>query len=94
MRKSDVGACPNKSGCIRRPRAIYTAFVTKRLVDIDDTALEAAREALSTRTIKDTVNAALRDAAASAARRGLLERFRADGLPDLRDEAVMQSAWR
>lgn len=73
---------------------IYLLLVTKRLVDIDDTALEAAREALSTKTIRDTVNAALRDAAASAARRRLLERFRADGLPDLREEAVMQSAWR
>ena len=68
--------------------------MTKRLVDIDDAALEAAREALETRTIKDTVNAALRAASALAARRRHLERFHADGLPDLRDSDVMGRAWR
>jgi hypothetical protein len=35
----------------------------KRLVDIDEPALAAAREHLGTATIKDTVNAALRLAA-------------------------------
>jgi len=34
--------------------------MTKRLVDIDDGALNAARHELGTRTIKDTVNEALR----------------------------------
>lgn len=38
--------------------------MTKRLVDLDDDALAAARARLRTRTIKDTVNAALRHAAA------------------------------
>jgi Arc/MetJ family transcription regulator len=33
--------------------------VSKRLVDIDDEALEAARAQLGTDTIKDTVNQAL-----------------------------------
>jgi Arc/MetJ family transcription regulator len=32
----------------------------KHLVDIDEPALEAARRLLGTKTIKDTVNAALR----------------------------------
>ena len=68
--------------------------MTKRLVDIDDAALDAAREALGTRTIKDTVDAALRAASDLAARRRHLERFRADGLADLRDEAVMGRAWQ
>jgi Arc/MetJ family transcription regulator len=68
--------------------------VTKRLVDIDDATLAAARAALDTRTIKDTVDAALRAAAALAARRRHLERFRTDGLPDLRSSAVMDQAWR
>ncbi|MEJ7801210.1 MAG: hypothetical protein WKF60_11840 [Ilumatobacter sp.] len=36
--------------------------MTKRLVDIDDTALDGARISLGTRTIKDTVNEALRQA--------------------------------
>jgi len=34
--------------------------MTKRLVDIDDTALDGARLSLGTRTIKDTVNESLR----------------------------------
>jgi Arc/MetJ family transcription regulator len=37
--------------------------VTKRLIDVDDAALDAARAHFGTRTIKDTVNAALRRAA-------------------------------
>ncbi|MHB8342495.1 MAG: DUF2191 domain-containing protein [Mycobacteriales bacterium] len=68
--------------------------MTKRLVEIDDAALDAAREALDTRTIKDTVNAALRAASALAARRRHLSRFQAVGLPDLRDDDVMDAAWR
>jgi len=42
---------------------IYTGDVTKRLIDVDDDALDAARARLGTRTIKDTVNEALRSAA-------------------------------
>lgn len=34
--------------------------MTKRLIDVDDDALDAARAHLGTRTIKDTVNHALR----------------------------------
>ncbi|HSH62139.1 MAG TPA: hypothetical protein VK988_21315 [Acidimicrobiales bacterium] len=41
--------------------------MAKRLVDIDDDALSAARAHLGTDTIKDTVNQALRRAAASRA---------------------------
>ena len=37
--------------------------MTKRLIDVDDDALDAARAHLRTRTIKDTVNEALRRAA-------------------------------
>ena len=43
---------------------IYTHGVSKHLVDIDEQALSAARAELGTATIKDTVNAALRVAAA------------------------------
>ena len=42
---------------------VYTGWVTKRLIDVDDAALDAARSQLGTRTIKDTVNEALRRAA-------------------------------
>jgi Arc/MetJ family transcription regulator len=43
--------------------------VAKRLVDIDDRALAAARAELGTRTLKDTVNEALRRAGARRDRR-------------------------
>ena len=45
-------------GCV-----IYTVAMTKRLIDVDDEALAAARAHLGTLTIKDTVNQALRSAA-------------------------------
>lgn len=38
--------------------------MTKRLVDIDDRVLDTARRSLGTTTIKDTVDSALRIAAA------------------------------
>jgi Arc/MetJ family transcription regulator len=39
---------------------VYTFHMTKRLVDIDEEALDAARSQLGTTTIKATVNEALR----------------------------------
>lgn len=41
---------------------IYTDAMSKRLVDIDDSVLEAAQAELGTATIKATVNEALRRA--------------------------------
>ena len=49
--------------------------MTKRLVEIDDADLDAARVALSTSTIRETVGRPLRAAAASAARRREVERL-------------------
>lgn len=66
----------------------------KRLVDIADADLEAAREALHTKTIKDPVTAALRAAAAQAACRREIERLTSGALADLADPAVMDYAWR
>ena len=67
---------PRRDGALeksRRPNAldsvylgsmrVYTDGMTKRLIDVDDDALDAARAQLGTRTIKDTVNEALRRAA-------------------------------
>lgn len=68
--------------------------MTKRLVDIDDDVLAAARAALATTTIKETVNRALAESAAVAARRRFLERMIAHGLPDLDDPGVTAGAWR
>lgn len=71
--------------------------MTKRLVDIDDDMLSGARLVLGTDTIKDTVNAALRNAISAAARRRLvdeesLQRFHAASA-DLADPDIMAGAW-
>ena len=68
--------------------------MTKTLVEIDDEYLAAAQQALGTATKKDTVNAALREVAALAARRRDLQRLASGGLPDLEDQDVMQAAWQ
>lgn len=68
--------------------------MTKRLVEIDDADLEAARTALATSTIKDTVTLALREAAAAAARRREVERL-VDGSSSLMaDDDERAGAWR
>ena len=56
---------PYRAGWIVYPGAqsVYTQLMTKRLIDVDDDALDAARAKLGTITIKDTVNEALRVAA-------------------------------
>jgi len=68
--------------------------MTKTLIEIDDEYLAAAQQALGTTTKKDTVNAALREVTALAARRRDLDRLTSRGLPDLEDEDVMQAAWQ
>lgn len=67
--------------------------MAKTLIEIDDEYLVAAQQALGTATKKDTVNAALREVAALAARRRDLQRLISRSLPDLEDEDVMQAAW-
>ncbi len=68
--------------------------MAKTLIDLDEEYLAAAQEVLHTQTKKDTVNAALREVAALAARRRDLQRLESRGLPDLEDEEVMRGAWR
>jgi Arc/MetJ family transcription regulator len=66
----------------------------RTVVDIDDELLDAARAALGTTTKVETVNRALAEVAALAARRRHLERLCAGGLPDLGDDALYEAAWR
>ena len=68
--------------------------MTKTLIDIDDEYLAAAQQALGTVTRKDTVNAALREVTALAARRRDLHKLTSGGLPDLENEDVMRAAWQ
>lgn len=68
--------------------------MTKRLVDIDDDDLKAAKDALATTTIKDTVGKALREAGAQAARRREIERLTAGSLEGLASKEDRQKLWR
>ncbi|WP_026877905.1 hypothetical protein [Jiangella gansuensis] len=68
--------------------------MTKRLVEIDDTDLEAAKEALATTTIKDTVAKALREASAQAARRREITRLTAGSLEGLAAKEDRLKLWR
>jgi Arc/MetJ family transcription regulator len=70
------------------------ARMAKTLIEIDDEYLAAAQQALGTATKKDTVNAALREVTALAARRRDLQRLTSHGLPDLEDQDVMRAAWQ
>ncbi len=54
---------------IYRSGPVYTGWVSKHLIDVDDDALGAARAELGTSTIKDTVNEALRRATSARAQR-------------------------
>jgi Arc/MetJ family transcription regulator len=78
-------------------RVYLEAVVTKRLIDVDDDILEAARHVLGTDTIKDTVNSALRASVQAAEWRqrvdvAALKRF-AEASRDLLDDDVMTDAW-
>jgi Arc/MetJ family transcription regulator len=64
--------------------------MAKHLVDIDERALSAARAELGTKTIKDTVNAALQRAAEGRDQR-VDEALATLASADLHDRAV---AWR
>lgn len=68
--------------------------MAKTLIDIDEEQLAAAQEVLKTGTKKDTVNAALRQVIALAARRRDLQRLTSGVLPDLADAEVMRAAWQ
>lgn len=68
--------------------------MAKTLIDIDEQALARAQNALGTTTKKETVNEALAEVAALAARRRDLARLRNDALSDLRDPQVMSRAWQ
>ncbi len=68
--------------------------MTKRLVDIDDDLLSVERTILETDTMRDTVNAALKQISdLEAMRRHTLRLMDGDGL-DLHDPEVMKGAWR
>ena len=68
--------------------------LVKHLVDLDEEALAAARRALGTRTIKDTVNRALAAAAEQSDRSSIISAAlsRLAAVPSAADER--SQAWR
>jgi Arc/MetJ family transcription regulator len=70
--------------------SVYTVFMSKHLVDIDEDALRTARAKLGSATIKETVNRALRQAGGEHRR---TVKRRLDSLADF-DLADREQAWR
>jgi Arc/MetJ family transcription regulator len=68
--------------------------MTKTLIDIDDTLLAKAAEALGTTTKKDTVNAALTEVLRVRAANHFLQSAKSGLYDDLLDPEVMKGAWR
>lgn len=68
--------------------------MTKRLVDVDDAKLEEVRALLGTSTTKATVNGALEEVLALAARRrALLDDEAVAGSSDLATDERRRAAW-
>lgn len=67
--------------------------MTKTLIDLDDVALGLAQQALGTATKRDTVNSALLEVAALAARRRDLVWLCAEDHADLLEPATMSKLW-
>ena len=68
--------------------------MTKRLVDIDDSLLDRARELIGAATIKEAVNTSLRELINAELRRRHLRRLATGAGIDLGDDLIMSGAWR
>lgn len=67
--------------------------MTKRLIDVDDTKLDAVRSLLETRTLKATVDAAFDEVLALDQRRRALLVERGVELEALADPDARRAAW-
>ena len=72
----------------------YTRSVRKTTIVIDDELVRLAQAALGTHGLKATVDRALRDAVALAARRRAIEQLRTMAGLELDNPEVMAGAWR
>ncbi|MEX2257010.1 MAG: type II toxin-antitoxin system VapB family antitoxin [Acidimicrobiia bacterium] len=68
--------------------------MAKTLVDVDEDRLAEAKELLGTSTKKDTINAALGEVVAAAARRRELARLASGQLAELADPEARARAWQ
>ncbi|HEX7290459.1 MAG TPA: hypothetical protein VF250_04950 [Conexibacter sp.] len=76
------------------PRRKRAPSVRKTSFEVDFDKLEAARELLGTRTLTETVDAALDEVVRIEKRKELFELLSTPGVHDLNDPAVMAGAWR
>jgi len=77
----------------------YLSFMTstarrKTSFEIDTAKVAAAKEILGTKTLTDTVDAALSEVVRLRQRRHLLELLSTPGALELNDPKVMAGAWR
>jgi Arc/MetJ family transcription regulator len=68
--------------------------MTKRLIELDDDLLAEAQRELHTTGVSDTVRAALRQAAASAARARQIDWLTDGGLAPMADPEQRAAVWR
>jgi Arc/MetJ family transcription regulator len=66
----------------------------KTSFEVDVAKIQAAKEILGTKTMTDTVDAALSEVVKTRQRRELLELLSTPGALDLNDRQVMAGAWR
>ena len=68
--------------------------MTKRLIELDDELLTAAQRELHTTGVSDTVRAALRHAASTAARARQVDWLVDGGLAELAEPESRDAVWR
>jgi Arc/MetJ family transcription regulator len=66
----------------------------KTSFEIDTAKVQAAKEILGTKTLTDTVDAALSEVVKLSQRRNLVELLSTPGALELQDPDVMAGAWR
>lgn len=67
--------------------------MTKRLIDIDDDLVKEAKAYLGTTTLRDTVNAALREIKRLRSAEAEIDFLRTDPLAELRDPEFRKKIW-
>jgi len=73
---------------------VSTAAKRKTSFEIDTAKVAAAKDILGTKTLTDTVDAALAEVVKLQQRRRLLELLSTPGVLELDDPDVMSGAWR
>jgi hypothetical protein len=73
---------------------VNAASKRKTSFEVDPAKVDAAREILGTKTLTDTVDAALSEVVKLRQRQTLVELLFRPGALDLEDDEVMSGAWR